>query len=177
MIYPADAPTPQRAAAPRRRALSTPTSSEGHASAVRIERRHGQQVMQTWAQPIKPAPVKAQPAASGCAPGFGCLHHPDCADHQCPGHPDNSADEQAFRQRHREELHALRQKQKQAANTATEADAYDLKGKDYSDHHGPRPIAEYHAEQARIGRHLRIAFWAGLAIIAAAIGSAVYRGM
>lgn len=161
MIYPAAAPTPQRAAAPRRRALSTPTSSEGHASAVRIERRHGQQVMQTWAQPIKTAPVKAQPAASGCAPGFGCLHHPDCADHQCPGHPDNSAEELAFRQRQQLE----------------QADAYDLKGMDYSDHHGPRPIAEYHAEQARIGRHLRIAFWAGVVIIAAAIGAAVYQGM
>lgn len=134
----------------RRRALSTPTtSSEGHASAVRIARHHTNGSVQMWAEgvpfrhlarptAIQTAPVKAQPAARGCAPGFGCLNHPDCPDQQCTRHPDNSVDEQAFRQRQREQL------EQQAV--------YDLKGKDYSDHHGPRPMAEYHAERARAWR-------------------------
>lgn len=129
------------ALAQRRRAITTPASSEGHASAVRIQRQVGERTAGLWAegvpfraltqprlvQPITAepllmrteasplrAPTRLQPSQSapklkGCATGTSCMGHPDCADTQCSGHPDQSDEQKAL----------------------------DLRGKDYSDYHGP----------------------------------------
>jgi hypothetical protein len=113
-----------QALAQRRRAITTPKSSEGHASAVRIQREMGERQAGMWAegvpfraltQPRRVQPITAEPLLmradkpKGCATGTACMGHPDCADTKCQGHPDNSAEQAAF----------------------------DLRGKDYSDHHGP----------------------------------------
>lgn len=87
-----------------------------------------------------------------------CDHLATCKDHHCQGHPRNQAPQPT---------------PKTLAELEAEAEdaAYDLRGMDYSDHHGPRPIAEYHAEQARISRHLRIAAGLGIALL---IGGAAW---
>lgn len=80
-----------------------------------------------------------------------CFGDPDCAHHQCPGHPCNQA-QQA--------------KAKTMAELEAEAviTAFDLAGKDHSDHHGPRSMAEYHA-----GRALFWRCYIGLVLIALAL--------
>jgi hypothetical protein len=135
----AGAPTaPQRT-----RAITTPrTSVQGMGTAVRIERRKGERVQSQWAEGVPFRHLaelrRVEPATSttpepllmrteqpkGCATGTGCLHHPDCADTHCAGHPDNSAEQAAF----------------------------DLRGQDYSDHHGPRPMPGELSTRAKFWR-------------------------
>jgi hypothetical protein len=113
-----------QALAQRRRAITTPASSEGHASAVRIQRKVGERPVGMWAegvpfraltQPRRVQPITAEPLLmrtdkhKGCGTVTSCMGHPDCADTKCQGHPDNSDEQKAF----------------------------DLRGKDYSDYHGP----------------------------------------
>jgi hypothetical protein len=127
--------------APKRtRAITTPrTSLQGTGAVVRIERRKGERVQGLWAEGIPfrhlaelrsleharttPDPLRLRTddeQPSRCAGGTACLKHPDCADTACAGHPDNSAEQAAF----------------------------DLRGMDYSDHHGPAQKAR-HAYRAR----------------------------
>lgn len=98
--------SPKAAAlAQRRRAISTPitASSEGHASAVRIQRQVGERTTGLWAEGVPfrvlSQPRRVQPSTTaepllmrtGCATSGACMGHPDCADTQCEGHPDNTA--------------------------------------------------------------------------------------
>lgn len=86
--------------------------SEGHASAVSVLRMVNTRHQHTASEPVpfrarpeRPAPLrsikpaaqsnKPTPATAGRARGCGgqggaCISHPDCADHLCEGHPDNT---------------------------------------------------------------------------------------
>jgi hypothetical protein len=138
----------------RTRAITTPRTSVQGLWAEGVPFRHLAELRRVEpATSTTPEPLlmrSEQP--KGCATGTDCLHHPDCADTHCAGHPDNSADEQAFRQRQREQLHKLRQSQRQATSTAAEQAAFDLRGQDYSDHHGPRPMPGALSTRAKFWR-------------------------
>jgi hypothetical protein len=146
-----------QALAQRRRAITTHKSSEGHASAVRIQRQVGERTTGLWAegvpfralsqprrvQPITPEPLLMRTdKPKGCATGTACMGHPDCADTKCQGHPDNS-DEQK---------------------------AYDLRGKDYSDYHGPIS-REDAALRAKVWR----TYLAGLALFWAVVAAVLWN--
>lgn len=79
-------------------------TSEGHTSSVNVLRMVNTRHQHTTTEPV---PFRARPAplrnirfneprhGAGCGgSGIGlCLGHPDCADHQCQGHPDNTEGE------------------------------------------------------------------------------------
>lgn len=96
----------------RRRAITTP-SSEGHASAVRIQRMHGHQPVREWAEGVPFRTLaelrssSEQPTTSQPAP---------------------------------------------ASEPEADDSAFDLRGKDYSDHHGPQSMSEYHRGRALFWR-------------------------
>ena len=147
------------ALAQRRRAISTPStatpaSSEGHASAVRIQRQVGERTTGLWAEGVPframSVPRRVQPSTTpepllmrtGCATGGACMGHPDCADTQCQGHPDQSDEQKAF----------------------------DLRGKDYSDYHGPKS-PEDRALRAWVWR----SYLAGVALVVVVVASGGWR--
>jgi hypothetical protein len=163
-----------QALAQRRRAITTPASSEGHASDVRIQRNVGERQVGLWAEgipyrhlaerrrvqpitaepllmraeasplraPTRPQPSQSAPTPKGCATGTACMGHPDCADTKCQGHPDNSDEQKAF----------------------------DLRGKDYSDYHGPISREE-RALRAKVWR----AFLAGVALFVVVVASVLWN--
>lgn len=152
--------SPKAAAlAQRRRAISTPitampASSEGHASAVRIQRQVGERTTGLWAEGVPfrvlSQPRRVQPSTAaepllmrtGCATGGACMGHPDCADTQCEGHPDNSDEQKAF----------------------------DLRGMDYIDYHGPK-TPEDRALRAWVWR----SYLAGVALVVVVVASVVWK--
>lgn len=152
--------SPKAAAlAQRRRAITTPitatpASSEGHASAVRIQRQVGERTTGLWAEGVPfrvlSQPRRVQPSTTpepllmrtGCATGGACMGHPDCADTQCQGHPDNSDEQKAF----------------------------DLRGMDYSDYHGPKS-PEDRALRAWVWR----SYLAGVALVVVVVASVVWK--
>ena len=152
--------SPKAAAlAQRRRAISTPitatpASSEGHASAVRIQRQVGERTTGLWAEGVPfrvlSTPRRVQPSTTpepllmrtGCATGGACMGHPDCADTQCQDHPDQSDEQKAF----------------------------DLRGKDYSDYHGPKS-PEDRALRAWVWR----TYLAGVALVVVVVASVVWK--
>lgn len=146
------------ALAQRRRAITTPittpASSEGHASAVRIQRQVGERTTGLWAEGVPfrvlSQPRRVQPSTTpepllmhtGCATGGACMGHPDCADTQCQGHPDQSDEQKAF----------------------------DLRGMDYSDYHGPKS-PEDRALRAWVWR----SYLAGVALVVVVVASVVWK--
>lgn len=170
--------SPKAAAlAQRRRAITTPASSEGHASAVRIQRQLGERTTGLWAEGVPfrvlSQPRRVQPSTTaepllmrteesplrspdrrqetpsapqrkpkGCATGGACMGHPDCADTQCQGHPGNSDEQKAF----------------------------DLRGMDYSDYHGPKS-PEDRALRAWVWR----SYLAGVALVVVVVASVVWK--
>jgi hypothetical protein len=150
--------TPKAQATPQRhRAITTPVSTQGTSAVVRIERRKGERVQGLWAEGIpyrhlaelrRVQPITAEPLLlrtekpKGCATGTACMGHPDCADTQCQGHPDNSDEQKAF----------------------------DLRGKDYSDYHGPI-TPEERVMRAKVWR----AFLAGLVLFWAVVAAVLWN--
>ena len=139
----------------RTRAITTPrTSVQGMGTAVRIERRKGEGVQSLWAEGVPfrvlSQPRRVQPSTTaepllmrtGCATGGACMGHPDCADTQCQGHPDQSDEQKAF----------------------------DLRGMDYSDHHGPKS-PEDRALRAWVWR----TYLAGVALVVVVVASVVLK--
>jgi hypothetical protein len=134
----------------RTRAITTPrTSVQGMGTAVRIERRKGERVQGQWAEGVPFRHLaelrRVEPATSttpepllmrsegadftDCLKTAGrCLGHPDCGSTWCLNHPDNDE-----------------------AGSAEQA-AFDLRGQDYSDHHGPRPMPGELSTRAKFWR-------------------------
>lgn len=68
----------------------TGRASEGHTSAVNVLRMVNSRHQHQAAEAV---PFRANPEAkrsTGCGASSMCLGHPDCQDHHCEGHPDNT---------------------------------------------------------------------------------------
>jgi hypothetical protein len=144
----------------RTRAITTPRASmQGTSAVVRIERRKGERVQGLWAEGIPfrhLAELSSLPRKSttpepllmrtdkpkGCATGIDCMGHPDCADTNCQGHPDQSDEQKAF----------------------------DLRGKDYSDYHGPI-TPEERVMRSKVWR----TFLAGLVLFWAVVAAVLWN--